>query len=120
MAKKKRTGRKKKEKRISEFRKERTREAEGHPRYFFKKRGKTFFGFKITHGGHVDGNNTIPLTGNPEPNPKDKRPARIGTEIIPVSEGVLSNRLPWKFNAEDEEIVIALIKQAEEKQRKKK
>lgn len=116
----KRNRKKKKVKAISEFRKERTKQAEGHPRYFFKKCGKKYFGLGITHGKHKDGIGTIELIVNPEPKPKDKRPARIIPVIEIINEDYLSKRLPWKLSDEDKKIIIALIKELEEAEAKKK
>lgn len=118
--KRKRTGRKKVFKSIKEFRKERTKEGEGHPRFFFKRKGRRLWGFGITHGERKDGKNTLPLKHNPEPNPKDKRPSRISTDVEVVPENVLSERLPWAFSEEDKPIIEDLIKRFEETEKEKK
>lgn len=117
MGRKKRTNRKK-TKRISEFRKERSKEGKGHVRYLFKKLGKTFWGFKITHGDHVDGKRTIVLKQNPEPKPKDSRPAKIVPKVEEFHESKLSpHRLEgWKFGEEDQQFVNGLIAAEEKKE----
>lgn len=105
-------------KRISEFRKERSKEGKGHARYLFKKLGKTFWGFKITHGDHVDGMKTIVLKQNPEPKPKDSRPAKILPKVEEFHESKLSpHRLEgWKFGEEDQQFVNGLIATEEKKE----
>lgn len=118
MSKQKRN-RAKKIKRIKEFRKERTREGEGHPRFFFKKIGRRLFGLGITHGERKDGLNTIKLAKNPEPHPTNKKAARIVPKIEEVPERYLSNRLiGWAFSEEDEKTVNDLIAELEKKQNK--
>ncbi len=118
--KRKRKPRKKVEKRIKEFRKEHTKEGEGHPRFFFKRRGRRFFGLGITHGKTKDGYKSEQLTKNPEPHPKDKRPVRIVHHIEEVPERDLSNNLEdWAFSAEDEKRVFEIIAELEAVQRKK-
>lgn len=119
MAKKrKQRKRKKQEKPVSEFRKERTKESKGHSRYLFKKSGKKYSGLKLTHGDRVNGKKGIPLKKNPEPNPKDNRPVNVIPEIVEVHEDQLSKRLEgWKFSDEDKEMVFELIKKLETEKR---
>lgn len=109
MSKKKR---KKKEEQLDEFRKLNDKEGKGHPRYIFKKRGKTYKAVGITHGEHTDGKKNVPLTANP--NPTDKKPAYVRTVIEIKSKDKYGNKLKgWKFNVEDKKLVDALIKALE-------
>ena len=111
-------GKKKREKNVDEFRKERTKEAQGHPRHFFKKKGKKYIGLGITHADRTNGRNNIPLKKNPEPNPKDKRPVYIRVEIEEVDENRLSARLiGWKFSGTDTEMVRELEKKLDEQRK---
>ena len=80
MSKKKR---KKKEEQLDEFRKLNDKEGKGHPRYLFKKRGKTYKAIGITHGEHTDGKKNIPLTANPDPT--DKKPAHVQKPAKPAA-----------------------------------
>lgn len=119
--KRRRNPRRKVEKRIKEFRKERTKEGEGHPRFFYKRRGRRFFGLGLTHGKTKDGHKSSQLTKNPEPNPKDKRPVRIVHHIEEVPERNLSNNLEdWAFTEVDEKRVFEIIAQIEAEQQNKR
>ncbi len=75
----------------NEFRKNNSRDGQGHPAYIFAQKGKKFIYIGITHAEITDKMDNIPLEKNPEPgntsqacikpNPEEEHRSSFGAKL---------------------------------------
>ncbi len=105
----------KKSEKLNEFRKERTKKGQGHPRYIYEKVGNEFKYIGITHEIKSRNNNgelNIKLDKNP--NPKDNRPAYIQPYPGKANKKSFGKKEYWKF-ADSDKPKIEQVKKRKKK-----
>ena len=103
-----------------EFRKERSKRGQGHPRYIYEKVGNEFKYIGITHEEKTRGNNgelNIKLDKNPNPN--DKRTAYAQPYPSKANKKQFGKKENWKL-AESDKPKIETIKKRKKKIERRK
>lgn len=102
-----------------EFRRERSKEGRGHPRYIYEKIGNDYKFIGITHEEKTKGNGgelNIKLDQNPNPN--DKRIAYIQPYSEKANRKKFSEKTEtWKF-AESDKPKVEKVKRAKKNERR--
>lgn len=109
---------KKKSKKMDDFRKLHDKDEKGHVQYVFEREGKDFKSVGITHGKRTRGTANIPLKKNPDP--KDPRKAYVRPKIVKKEAKKYGKpQTDMQFSGADRELVTGLIETLEAKPSKK-